>query len=821
VTDPVVTGTPLLATGVSFQGLGEGSSGLGFMHAATNYPVVQLRRLDNELVSWLPADVASGWSGTSFRTPAVTGVPPGIAIATTFTNGIPSASRGLSIECPAPTITTPPVNQTVCQGGAASFTAAASGECPAYQWRRNATPLVEGSPFLGTGTAALTVSPAGLGDAGSYDIEVALACSSSVVTSASATLSVTPTVGAVDASISGPSSVCTTCVGGTASETHAGGGAVTHQWGFRTSSGGPITDIPSATLPTYALSGADFPGAGSYLLVVKVNATCGGLTISDEVPVTVANTAGPTDEVSFFTVTTRDSQNVLEWVYPAGFSAVRIRYNTGSPCVFPNDADTSFTFLSDESGAAGARDGFAHGGLANGTTYCYTIFVDKGAGLWSAGRTNSGKPFSTSGPVKWAFQSGAFSTTAPTVGAAGVIATNNDNTVHAMTRGSGLGSGEWPIGWMPALLGGAVQSRSPVVPISVGGSSSVVYLGAQDGNVYTVDASIGAAASSPWPGAAPAGGLVQAAPAGIFTAFGGMVDYLLVGTRVGTADNVFRAFNPATGAVIDTFDNGGGAGGIGIISSMAAVDYASSRVYFTSRARAGGSSNTLWCLQLGTAPVFTLAWARALGDIDAGPVLRGGRVYVGSAASGGTLYSIDAASGLPGSDRSFVHGDGPIKGFVFPDRSSPTGDLYFAGNTRVWGVTEVGAVLANKFAAGIPLPGGAAPSTLLFHPGSHFVYVGGSDGWLYQVDTLASPPTADYAAQLGASPLTIGAPSLDIGNGLVHVGSEAGTFFAVQVPVASPNLCTTSCLGKPAGVSCTTTAPPCTQTCNGAGACLP
>jgi hypothetical protein len=65
----------------------------------------------------------------------------------------------------------------------------------------------------------------------------------------------------------------------------------------------------------------------------------------------------------------------------------------------------------------------------------------------------------------------------------------------------------------------------------------------------------------------------------------------------------------------------------------------------------------------------------------------------------------------------------------------------------------------------------------------------------------------------------LGAPSLDREHGLVHIGSEPGTFFAVEVPVGLPNLCTANCAGKPAGMACTTTAPPCTQLCDGAGTC--
>jgi hypothetical protein len=317
---------------------------------------------------------------------------------------------------------------------------------------------------------------------------------------------------------------------------------------------------------------------------------------------------------------------------------------------------------------------------------------------------------------------------------------------------------------------------------------------------------------------------VQAAPAGLFTAFGGAFNYLLVGTREATANNVFRAFNPADGSLLATFDNGGGTSGIGISSSMAAVDYDATpdRVYFTSHARAGGSANTLWCLELLATPgVFNLVWARDdLGDIESAPVLRGGRVYVGSTNAGGTLYSINAATGSSADDRTFVHGDGPLKGFVFPDRSSPTGDLYFAANTRVWGVTETAGVLTNKFGGGIPLPGAAVPSVALFHTGSHYLYVGGSNGVLYEIDTQLAAPVADVALVLGAAPLTIGAPSLDRPFGLVHVGTEAGVFFAIEMPAFGGGAaCVTDCAFRPDGTPCTSFVPPCVQACM-AGVCF-
>ena len=404
------------------------------------------------------------------------------------------------------------------------------------------------------------------------------------------------------------------------------------------------------------------------------------------------------------------------------------------------------------------------------------------APLVSPGRFVRGRPFDTTGAVKWAFSTGGFSVTPPTVGGAGILATSNDLAVHAMARGPA--GGEWPAGWLPFQVGGPVQSRSPVVPLTFGGANPVVFLGAQDGYVYSLDAILGgSAALPPWP-ARNLGAVVQGAPAGIFTGFLGAYDYLLVGTRDAAADNVLAALDPDTGVVVNSFDNGGPGSGIGIINAMAAVDYAGAKVYFTSHARAGGSSNTLWCLQLTGAPtVFTscAGWTPpVLGDIDGSPVIRGGRIYVGSSDGGGTIWSVDAATGT--ADRSFVHGDGQVKGFVFPDRNSD--DIYFATDSYVWGFTDTAALgLQEKYPGGISLGTNVKPSPVLFVPGSHYVYVGGSDGRLYEIDVAGAPVVK--SVPLGDGLSVVGAPSLDRGfsPNLVHVGTEAGVFYAVAVPL--------------------------------------
>jgi hypothetical protein len=782
VTSPLVEGSPLDASGTRFQGLGEGSTGHGLMQSAADYPLVQLHRLDNDNVRWLPVDPAIGWKDTSFASLPVNGCVPGPTRATVFTNGIPSVSRIIDVECLPPSVTADPVGQSICVGDTANFSVAATGDCRTFQWRKDGSPLAEAAPFTGTRTDTLTITSATLAEAGNYDAIAELSCSATTDLSAAAMLSVSAALSSVSASLSGSLSVCTTCVGGTATESHTGGGPVTHQWGYRTSSGGTTIDIPGQTGPSYVLNGSDFPGPGSYFLVVRTTPLCGASLFSNEIGVTVTLTP-PGDDVAFFTVTSRSTQNVLEWVNPPGYDTVSIHATSGPACTPPSDPLDITTWVADEVGVAGQRDGFPHGGLPPDTTYCYTLFVDTG-GSYSAGRSNRGRTTELSGPVKWAFSTGVFTLTAPTVSGAGIIATSNDYVVHSVERGPLPPGGEWPALWLPLPVDGPIQSRSPVVPITVNGANPVVFLGTLGGSIYAIDAvGGGAAAPTPWsPVATPIAPEVQAAPAGIFSAFGGTYDYLLVGTR--QTDNEFVALDPLNGNVLERFDNGGVP--IGVINAMASVDYSSKRVYFTSFEHPTGSTMTLWALQLGTSPVFTPAWPmpRALGSIQSSPVLMRGSVYVGSpmgVPTGGTLYAVDAASGNPALDRTFYHGDGQVKDFVFPDWRND--DLYFATDNFVWALHDDGVTITNKFGpGGISLGGTLPTSGVLFVPGSHYVYVGGSDGNLYEIDVAGPAPSVKFIT-LGDGLATVGAPSLDRVNNLVIVGTEAGVFYAVAVPL--------------------------------------
>ncbi|PYK36898.1 MAG: hypothetical protein DME60_13250 [Verrucomicrobia bacterium] len=92
----LISGNPLRLTGSLFQGISQASSG-NTQDSSSNYPIVQLRSIENSQVAFLPVDPVAGWSDTSFTSVPVTGFPLGPALVTVFTNGIPSTAKPLIV----------------------------------------------------------------------------------------------------------------------------------------------------------------------------------------------------------------------------------------------------------------------------------------------------------------------------------------------------------------------------------------------------------------------------------------------------------------------------------------------------------------------------------------------------------------------------------------------------------------------------------------------------------------------------------------------------------------------------------------------------
>jgi len=133
----------------------------------------------------------SGATAASYTTPATTTADNNATfdvVVANSVNSVTSSSATLTVNSVpvAPTITTPPANQTVTAGQTASFSVVASGTAPlAYQWQKN------GSDITGATSASYTTSVTTTADSGEL-FRVVVSNAAGNVTSPSATLTVNP-----------------------------------------------------------------------------------------------------------------------------------------------------------------------------------------------------------------------------------------------------------------------------------------------------------------------------------------------------------------------------------------------------------------------------------------------------------------------------------------------------------------------------------------------------------------------------------------------------------------------------------------------------
>jgi outer membrane protein assembly factor BamB len=490
--------------------------------------------------------------------------------------------------------------------------------------------------------------------------------------------------------------------------------------------------------------------------------------------------------------------NDLEWTNPSPFTGVRILCNPGSApdgtCLstdYPATA-TSGTPISPETAFAGAGHwSFNHTALDPGTTtYCYSLFAtpDNGA-TFSPRQEISSRPFnSTTGPVRWAFSTGAASLAPPGNGIGRVHANANNNAVFAMAKGPATsGGGLWPLGppdWKPKAMNAPSQGRPSTLAFPIGSASRVIFVGSQDGYVYALDADTGAQVwRSPELGAS-----VQAQPSAFLKLGGGNNDYVLVGSRNADANNVFYALHASDGRVAWKYTGLGDGLRIGPINGQAAVDYANGRVYFTSRKRLATApdsgleqdNGTVWALSLDGGAWL---WTAAVGDVEQAPTLRGDRLYV--ASNDGKLHALDVANGQEATGWPWNGGDGRVKGYAATDRY--TQDLYFSTTSTVWKVADSPSGPQLRWPrGGVGDTEIVSPSTPVFVPGTTVVYVGtggSGNGRLYRLDaaTGATLPTDSFYS-LGTGNAQIGSPTIDIRANTLYVGSDAGVIYAITLP---------------------------------------
>ena len=191
--------------------------------------------------------------------------------------------------------------QSICSGGSATLTVDLIGTGPwTLTWSDGFVQNVSSTP------ATRSVSPTA---ATTYTLTSVSSTGCNQPGAGSATVSMASPLSNVTISVAGSTTIGSPCLGGTATVTDTGGGTNAHQWGYRTTSGGAITNISGQTGTSYVLNCAHFPAVGNYFLVERTTPGCGPTLISNEIPVTVTAVAPPNPvTVTLYSVASQDGR---------------------------------------------------------------------------------------------------------------------------------------------------------------------------------------------------------------------------------------------------------------------------------------------------------------------------------------------------------------------------------------------------------------------------------------------------------------------------------------------------------------------------------
>ncbi|MFN7960123.1 MAG: S8 family serine peptidase [Thermoanaerobaculia bacterium] len=231
-------------------------------------------------------------------------IPLSTATCSSAAGAVPNNVYGygrLDVGCAVPAKVSG--STAVCSGSSANLTVDLIGTGP---WTLTWSDGLVQSGVAST-PATRTVSPT---VATTYSLTSVSSTGCNQPGAGSATVSIAPPLSNVTIAVAGSTTIGSPCLGGTATVTDTGGGTANHQWGYRTVSGGAVTDLAGKTGGTYQLNCADFPAVGSYFLVERTTPGCGSTLVSNEVAVSVTSIPSNPVTVTFTSIGADDGRVV-------------------------------------------------------------------------------------------------------------------------------------------------------------------------------------------------------------------------------------------------------------------------------------------------------------------------------------------------------------------------------------------------------------------------------------------------------------------------------------------------------------------------------
>lgn len=461
------------------------------------------------------------------------------------------------------------------------------------------------------------------------------------------------------------------------------------------------------------------------------------------------------DAPSKLTATGYGRQITLQWINGAdahsGFDHVHIYRSETAPDGYTLQADNqSGTQWTDLVGT-------------DNTVRYYRVATVDSAGNESASYLQVSARTSITGVNIWTYASEFPSLSAPGIlrNPGLVSAGSNDHQIHGISAANGLRN------WVPFTTGGAIQGRCPIAYI---GATPTIFAGSQDNYVYAVNALSGALT---WMADVGAGNKIQAKVGGqiglLLTAgpkAGQIRDAIIAGTyNLGTSTgNFVRALDAIDGSTLWTF----APGNMDVVTGAPAVIPSRNMAIVSSYSAGGTGQPSLWAIDTTSGSPL---WTASLGSISGSPATNqsGSRTYVGTNA--GALYAYDVGTG---SEIWQISLGSAIYGAPWVEGNK----LYVATTNRLYCLTDAGssAVLNSNWGNGVGYISIASPSQPVVSWSLGKLYVGSSDGNVYEISTSNG---ARRPYTIGS---TVGDPTVDIGTFMMYFGAGDGRVYAVTVP---------------------------------------
>ena len=466
------------------------------------------------------------------------------------------------------------------------------------------------------------------------------------------------------------------------------------------------------------------------------------------------------EPVDFFNATAKNGEVILEWANPniSDYSKTMIRMSTTNYPETPNDG----TLVVEQSGTAGDPDSYDLTGLTNGTTYYFSAFVESSSGAYSYRKEIKATPIDNSdGVIKWIYNTSAAALTPPGFYPDYVYICGNDRILHPIY----ISTGTWPDGTKPYLTDGPIQSR-PVILYRNNALS--VYLSSQDGRVYDVN---GKTLNEIWHSDILSK-MLLASPVGMFTEYGGSIDALFIGTRNSGSYNSLFALNPDDGSKIWEFNNGANSDlskAFGVINGSPYVDYTNNMVIFNCRNTGWSNTSNMWAVSPDNG---NLLWQGDANESDLSLTVENNIVF--TADTSGIIYAINENTGS--TLWTFNPNDGAVKSHIEKDWYNNL--LFFSTTNSVFCLKYDSGGAEEVFKID-SIPNPSAPIVNGF---TSKLYVGGGDGYIYEID-YTNPTQPNIKSYKLSDNGIIGEAALDIFNNLLFVGSSAGEVFCLSIPL--------------------------------------